>query len=330
MTRYVIRRILLIIPIVIGVVVVVFTINFFGEGSPAVTILGTSGNAEKIAELEHEMGFDRPYIVQLADYFWQIISKGSLGNSYIYKIPVWTLMKPRILPTSVVSFAGIILAVIIGIPMGILAATRQYSVFDYGGTLLAILLNAIPNYWLALMLMLFFGVQLRWLPISGYSTWMHYVLPVLSCGLGPITSTMRMTRSSMLEVIRQDYIRTAKSKGIANRAVIYRHALKNALIPVVTQLGMQLGVAMTGAIIVETIFQIPGLGTLMNTSIAQKDYIVVQGCVIICAVLITIANLLTDIAYAFIDPRIKAQYEGMSRDAKDKRAAKKTAGKGVA
>lgn len=316
MIKYVIKRLLLIIPILIGVVVVVFTINYFSSGSPVFTYLGSSATPEAIAELEHEWGLDRPYLVQLGDYFWQLISKGSLGTSYVYRTPVLDLILPKLKPTLIIGVVGTLVSVVIGLSLGILAATRQYSAFDYGSTFLAVLLNALPNFWVAMMLMLIFGLKLQILPISGLGTWKNYVLPIVAVSMSPVAVITRMTRSSMLEVIRQDYIRTARSKGIPEKRVIFHHALKNALIPVVTVIGLIMGASVTGTIIIETVFNIPGLGLLIKNSIGSSDYITVQGCVLVCAFIISLLTLITDIVYAFIDPRIKSQYENQSKYAR--------------
>jgi len=323
MVRYIIKRFLLIIPILVGVIIIVFTINHLSPGSAAISVLGSNATPETIAQLEHEWGLDRPYIVQLGDYFWTLISTGSFGKSYIFNVSVNSLVAPRILPTAIIGFISIGIAIVIGIPLGVVAATNRNKALDYIPTLSAIIAQAIPNFWLAFMLLLLFAVQLLILPVSGYATWKHYILPVLSCGLMPLASALRMTRSSVLEVIRQDYIRTAKSKGITNRKVLFRHALKNSLIPVITNLGADLGLAITGAIIIENVFAIPGLGVLMYKSINSKDYITLQAAVIVCALIVIAANLMADIAYAFVDPRIKALYEDMSRASGERRRARR-------
>jgi len=313
MSRYILRRILLIIPILIGVVVVIFTIGYFSKTSPAVVLLGSAATPENIAAKEHEMGLDRPYLVQLAEYFWNILSKRSLGTSYVYKTPVTSLIASSWPPTIKIGLISVVLTVLIGIPLGIISAIKQGTVFDYTSTVLSVVLYAVPNFWIAMLMVLLFSVRLKWLPIQGLATWKHYILPVVAVGIGPIAMLTRMTRSSMLEVIRQDYIRTARSKGIAESKVIIRHALKNALIPVVTLIGVLTGCSVTGSIIIETIFNIPGLGLLIYKSISNKDFITVQGCVLVCALFITLMNLLTEISYVFIDPRIKAQYENAGR-----------------
>jgi len=306
--RYVIKRLLTLIPIIIGVVIIVFTINFFTKGSPATVMLGAAATPENVAQVEAEMGLDRPYFVQLGDYLWNIITKFDLGTSYIWKRPVAEMIGERIGVTISLGLLGVAFSLVIGIPVGVFSATKQYSTFDYVATTLAVVLAAIPSFWLALMCILLFSVKLGWLPISGLTSWKHWVLPVFAIGAFPIAMITRMTRSSMLEVIRQDYIRTARAKGMPERRVIYGHALKNGIIPVTTAVGITAGLAMTGTIIVETIFNIPGVGTLMNSAITKYDYILTQGIVLVCALIICGTNLITDIAYAFLDPRIKAMY----------------------
>ncbi len=320
MWKYIVRRVLLMIPILIGVVVVIFTINYFSGNSPAVALLGSYATEENVAALNAELGLDRPYLVQIGEYLWNIITKFDFGDSYIYKIPVWSLIAQRFPVTAAIGLLGVVLSVVIGVPLGIIAAVKQYSAFDYLSTLLAIVLAALPNFWVALMLILLFSVNLGWLPISGLDSWKSWILPVLSVGIGPIAMITRMTRSSMLEVIRQDYIRTARAKGLPERKVIIHHVLKNGMIPVATVIGMMVGISMTGTIIVETIFNISGMGLLMYSAISTGDTITVQGCAIVCAFIVTTMNLLTDIAYAFIDPRIKAQYVNSGRKKRIKKA----------
>ena len=327
MLRYVIKRILTLIPIILGVVVIVFTINYFTTGSPAQVMLGAAATPENVAALEHELGLDRPYFVQLGNYLWKLVTQFDMGTSYIWKRPVTEMIFERIGVTLALGLLGVVFSLVIGIPIGVLSSTKQYSIFDYTATTFAVVLAAVPSFWLALMLILFFSVKLNWLPISGLGTWKHWVLPVISIGAFPVAMITRMTRSSMLEVIRQDYIRTARAKGLPERKVIYGHALQNGIIPVVTAVGITAGLAMTGTIIVETIFNIPGIGTLMNSAISKYDYILTQGIALVCALIICGTNLITDIAYAILDPRIKAMYiNGMKKRQaakRDRRRAEK-------
>ena len=320
MLKYIVRRLLLIIPVLLGAIIIIFTINYFSTTDPAMIKLGLSANDPVLlAEMRHEMGLDRPYIVQLGSYLWDLLH-GDLGDSYITASTVAEMIGSRIPNTLKLSIGAIILSVCLGIPLGLAAALHQNSVIDYLTSILAILLNAIPGFLIGVVLMQVFGVSLGWLPVSGAESWQSYILPIIAAGVGPISQNARMTRSSVLEVIRQDYVRTARSKGIAEGQVISRHVLKNALIPILTMVGNGLGAAMAGSILVELIFQIPGMGMLINTSINNKDFITVQGCVLVCAVVVALMNLLTDLAYAAVDPRIKAQYTAGSKDKKKKAA----------
>ncbi len=320
MLKYIVRRLLLIIPVLLGAIIIIFTINYFNTTDPAMVKLGISAQDEELLEqTRHEMGLDRPYIVQLGSYLWDLLH-GDLGDSYIYASTVAELIGGRIPNTLIISIGAIIISVCLGIPLGLAAALHQNSIVDYLTSILAILLNAIPGFLIGVVLMQVFGVTLGWLPVSGTDTWQGYILPIIAAGVGPISQNARMTRSSVLEVIRQDYVRTARSKGIAEGQVISRHVLKNALIPILTMVGNGLGAAMAGSILVEMIFQVPGMGTLINNSINNKDFITVQGCVLVCAVVVALMNLLTDLAYAAVDPRIKAQYTAGSKDKKKKAA----------
>lgn len=323
MGKYVLKRILMLIPVLIGVVIIIFTINYFSAISPAVIICGPNASEAELAAKEAELGIDQPYLTQIATYFWNLITKGSLGTSYIYRQPVWDMIALRLPITIKIGFLATVFSALIGIPLGILAAVKQNSIFDYISTIFSVVLSAIPAFFLCLILMLFFSVRLKWFPVQGIETWKGYVLPIISTGIMPIAMTTRMTRSSMLEVIRQDYVRTARAKGVPERTIIWKHTLKNALIPIITVVGMNLGMSMTGSVLSETIFNVPGLGLLMNSSISMRDFITTQGCVLICAFIISGMNLVTDLCYAFVDPRIKAQYRGAGRKAKKAKEAGK-------
>ncbi len=316
MLRYIIKRVLMLIPILLGVIIIVFTINYFTDGSPAIAILGGSATPENIAQVEHEWGLDRPYFVQLGEYLWNIVTKFDFGTSYVWERPVMEMIMERLGTTMLLGLLGVGVTVVIGIPLGLLAASKQYSVFDYASTTVAVVLASLPSFWLALMMILFFSVKLGVLPISGLGSPAHWILPVAAVGVFPLAIITRMTRSSMLDVIRQDYVRTARAKGLNERNVLYKHALPNAIIPVITAIGMTVGFAMTGTIIIETIFNIPGIGLLMSQAISSYDYNLTQGIVVVCALIISGCNLITDIIYAFIDPRIKAMYKGQRRSQK--------------
>lgn len=324
MFKYIVRRLLLIIPVLLGAIIIIFTINHFSTTNPAMIKLGLAANdPEKLSAMEHEMGLDRPYIVQLGDYLLDLCH-GDLGDSYVYGKTVSELIGGRVPNTLKISLGAIVISICLGIPLGLAAALHQNSAIDYGTSVFAILLNAIPGFLIAVVLMQLFAVKLGWLPVSGADSWKHLILPIISAGIGPVSQNARMTRSSVLEVIRQDYVRTARAKGIDEGTVISRHVLKNALIPILTMVGNGLGSAMAGSILVELIFNIPGMGTLISTSINSKDFITVQGCVVICAMVVSVMNLLTDLAYAAVDPRIKAQYTAGSKTRK-KNAEKEVA-----
>lgn len=326
MLKYIVRRLLLIIPVLLGAIIIIFTINYFSTTDPAMIKLGINAqNEEMLADMRHEMGLDRPYIVQLGDYLLNLC-KGDLGDSYIYSKTVAELIGSRIPNTLKISLGAILISICLGIPLGLAAALHQNSFIDYLTSILAILLTAIPGFLVAVVLVQFFAVKLGWFPVSGASNGIRsFILPTIAAGVGSLAQNARMTRSSVLEVIRQDYVRTARAKGISEGKVVTRHVLKNALIPILTMVGNGMGAAMAGSILVEMIFQIPGMGMLINNSINSKDFITVQGCVLVCAIVVCVMNLLTDLAYAAVDPRIKAQYTAGSKNKKKASAAKEVA-----
>lgn len=318
MIKYIVRRVLLMIPVILGVTFLVFALCRMAPGDPVKSLLGTSATEEKIAETRAELGLDKGFLTQFFLYIKGIVTKLDFGTSYSDKRPVADQLLSRFPLSMKLGFLSMGLAVLFGIPFGIISAVKQYSPLDYGVTVVSMFFASMPGFWLALMLMLIFALNLGWFPASGTSSPTWWVLPALASGLGPIASISRTTRSSMLEVIRQDYIRTARAKGVPERKIITGHALKNALIPVVTVVGLQLGSAMGGSMIVENIFTLPGLGTLLLNAINTRNYPVIQGCVLLISVSISVASLLVDILYAFIDPRIKAQYAGKKKDKKGK------------
>lgn len=309
MFRYIVKRLLLMIPVLIGVIFIVFTINRMTPGDPVQAMLGPSYTQEQYDITKERLGLDDPYFVQLFNYYKGIVTKFDLGTSYRTGRAVTTEIAKRFAPTIKLGLIGVLITVIIGVPAGIVSATRQYSLVDYGVTLTSMFFAAVPSFWLALMLMLVFSAKLGWLPASGIEGWKSWIMPCLAVGLQPVAVVARMTRSSMLEVIRQDYIRMARSKGVTERAVIWAHALKNALIPVITMIGVQIGQIIGGAVVVEAIFSIPGMGNLMMTAINNRDYPIVQGSVLVLSMSICLMNLLVDIVYGFVDPRIMAQYK---------------------
>ncbi len=307
MYKYILKRMLMMIPVVIGVSLLVFFVLKLTPGDPARVVAGAQADDAAVEQIREELGLNKPLVQQYLTYMAGLLH-GDMGVSYTTGKPVFGEILSRIPTTFTLAFSGVLVAVIIGIPLGILSATRQYSLLDNVCTVLALGGVAMPNFWLGLMLILVFSLKLGWLPSGGGDSWTGYILPAITLGVGATANFMRTTRSSMLEVIRQDYIRTVRAKGANNRIVVLGHALRNALIPVVTIVGLQIGTLLGGAVINETVFSLPGIGTLMITAINKKDEPIVMGCLITFAIAFSIVNLLVDILYAYIDPRIKAQY----------------------
>ncbi|MDD3074232.1 MAG: ABC transporter permease [Eubacteriales bacterium] len=308
MYKYVIKRLLLMVPVLLCAVFLVFAIMSMTPGDPGSLILGMTAKQEDIDQLNHEFGYDKPFLVRFADYVKNIIFHFDFGNSYRTRTPVFKEIAARFPTTFKLAVGSIILSSIVGVSLGILSAVKQYSFIDNLFTMVAMFFAAVPGFWLGLMLMLLFSLRLGWLPPSGIESWKHFVLPTLTLAIGGAAGLLRLTRSTMLETVRQDYIRTARSKGASERSVIWKHALKNALLPVITSLGMNFGASLGGAIIIETVFAMPGLGTHIVNSIRQKDIPVVLASTLLLATLFCVIMLIVDIVYAFLDPRIKAKY----------------------
>lgn len=308
MYKYVIKRLLMLIPVIIGVSFLVFFIMSLAPGDTARTILGEDAPMEAVKALNKELGLNDPVIVRYARYMGDLL-RGDLGDSYKSGRPVFEEVMSRFPDTLKLAFWGMVFAIVLSIPIGIISATRQYSLTDSISMIFALLGVATPNFWLGLILIIAFSLHLHWFPSGGSEGWRSLILPVITLGTGCMANITRTTRSSMLEVVRQDYIRTAKAKGVNGRAVIYRHALKNALIPVVTVIGLQFGSLLGGAVLTETVFSWPGIGTYLVNSIKAKDTPAVLGCVIIFSICFSIVNLGVDILYAYIDPRIKSKYK---------------------
>ena len=306
--KYILKRILLMIPVFMLVLFIVFTINYFSPGDPLTEILGDTATQEQVDAKRAELGLDDPYFVQLGRYVKNIVIDFDFGVSYRSGRPVIGEIIERAPTTFLLTLCSISFATVVGVTLGIISATKQYSFFDYIATFVSLVGASMPSFWLGLMLMLLFALKLGWLPSSGFAGPSYWVLPSIAISVIPISTITRTTRSSMLEVIRQDYMRTARSKGLSELTVITKHGLKNTLIPVITILGIQIGRTLGGAIVTESIFSIPGLGSLMVNSIKSKNYPSIQGCVLFCALCFCVINLVVDVLYAYIDPRIKAQY----------------------
>ncbi|KXZ40231.1 peptide/nickel transport system permease protein [Alkalithermobacter thermoalcaliphilus JW-YL-7 = DSM 7308] len=308
MYKYILRRLLMLIPVMLGVTFIVFSIMYMTPGDPAQMMLGESAPEAAVQALREEMGLNDPFLVQYGR-FVKNAAMGQFGRSYITKREVFSEILSRFPATLQLAVSGVLVAVIIGIPVGIISATKQYSLFDSVSMIAALLGVSMPNFWQGLMLILLFSVNLQMLPSGGYGSFEHFILPALTLGTSSAAIITRMTRSSMLEVIRQDYIRTARAKGVAENTVINKHALKNALIPIITVVGLQFGYLLGGAVLTETVFSWPGIGRLLVEAIRQKDTPMVQATVVFIAVTFSIVNLGVDILYSFVDPRIKSQYK---------------------
>ncbi len=308
MYRYFIKRLLLIVPILMGVSLIVYFIMSLTPGDPGTIILGTSAGKDAIDALNHALGYDRPFLERYAKYIFDLVIKLDLGKSYRSQIPVINLILARA-PISIrIAFNGMLCACIIGIPLGVLSAVKQYTIIDTLSTTTAMFFAAVPSFWLGMMLVYIFALKLGWLPSNGVDSWRNYILPMFAIGLPFAAYQLRFTRSSMLEAIRQDYVRTARAKGASERTVIWGHALKNALLPIITVTGINFGGLLGGAMITETVFSIPGLGMLLVSAIETKDIPVVMGNTLFLATFFCLIMVCVDLLYAIVDPRIRAKY----------------------
>ncbi len=308
MVNFILKRLAMMIPVLLGVTLVIFAIMYFTPGDPASIILGDMATQEDRDLFNEEHGLNGSFLEQYVIYMKNIILKGDLGTSYTTKLSVTEEILSRFPTTFKLAGLSVILASLIGIVCGIISATRQYSIFDNMATAASLIGVSLPNFWQGMMMVIIFSVGLKWFPPSGFSTPAHWILPAITIGTSAAANIMRMTRSSMLEVVRQDYIRTARSKGQTELIVIYVHALKNALIPIVTIIGLDFGRLLGGAVLTESIFSIAGIGKLMVDAIKVKNVPLVQGGVLFIAVVMCVVNLLVDILYAYIDPRIRVEY----------------------
>lgn len=309
MWKYILKRLLMMIPILLGVTFIIFILTYIAPGDPAVLALGEAASPEALDALREEMGLNDPLLIRYVNYVVDVFVHQELGVSLQTRRPVADEIFSRFPTTLMLAFYGTLFSIVMGIPLGILSATKQYSIFDNAATSIGLLGVSIPNFWLGLMLIILFSVNLGWLPPSGLGEPAAWIMPIIMLGTGSAAMVMRITRSSMLEVVRQDYIRTARAKGQRESVIIWRHALKNAMLPVVTAVGLDFGMLLGGAILTETIFALPGVGRYMLDSIRTRDLPIIQGGVLVLAFVFSFVNLVVDILYAFIDPRIKAQYK---------------------
>jgi peptide/nickel transport system permease protein len=306
--KYLIRRILLLIPILLGVTVIVFGIMFLTPGDAAILMLGENAPAQELEALRERLGLNEPAYVQYGMWLGRVV-RFDFGRSIRSGRPVTAEIGARVPATMELALLATLLSIVVGVPLGVLSATRPNTVIDHIATVAAFMGLAMPVFWQGLVMILLFAVVLGWLPPSGrLGGWEYYVLPTITLGTSAIAAVTRMTRATMLETLSQDYVRTARSKGVRERSITYRHALRNAMIPVVTVIGLQFGSLLAGAVITETIFSWPGIGRLAIDSIRAKDFPTVQGVVMVFALLYAFVNLVTDLLYAYLDPRLKARY----------------------
>ncbi len=302
--RYLLRRILLTIPVLLGVATLVFSLIHLVPGDPAQAMLGDGASATEVADLRTRLGLDRPLPEQYVR-FMRGLARGDLGTSFRTSQPVVAAIAERVPATVELALASMLVALLVALPLGILAAVRRATFVDFTAMTVALAGISIPNFWLGPMLAIVFAVQLGWLPVSGRGGWESLILPAISLGAALAAILARMTRASLLEELRELYVRAARARGVSRSGAVLGHALRNSLIPLVTILGLQFGAVLTGAVITETIFAWPGVGRLLIQSISFRDYPLVQGCILLIAVTYVSVNLLTDLVYGALDPRIR-------------------------
>jgi len=301
---YLLRRLWQSAVTLVGVSILVFVILRVIPGDPAKMLLPEGAPQSAVEELNRHLGLRRPIYVQYG-LFLRSVVRGDFGQSFQYRSPALTVVLERLPATVQLTLAAMALTVLFGVSIGIVAAVRQGTGYDYAGTALAVLGQSLPNFWLGIMLILLFGVTLRWLPTSGFQGWRYLVLPSVTLAAFPVALVARLTRSSMLEILGREFIRTGRAKGLAERAVVLRHALKNATIPVLTVIGLQIGTLLGGAVITESVFAWPGMGKLVVDAIFFRDFPVVQTILILSATVFVVINLVVDLLYVVVDPRIR-------------------------
>lgn len=304
LTKYVLYRLCGLVPLLLIVSILVFLLLNLAPGDPAVMVLGADATPESVAVMRSEMGLDQPLVKQYLSFIKNVLH-GNFGLSYQSGRPVTYELKRALPITITLSTIAIFFATLVGVLIGVISAVKQYSLTDFILRIVILAGVSVPTFWLGLMLMVIFTGYLGWLPSSGWGTWQEAILPCSTLSLFPLAVITRMTRSSMLEVIRQDYIRTAYSKGLSKLEVIVKHAMPNAMIPVINIIGLQFGGLLAGAVLVETVFAIPGLGQLTITAVFARDYPTIRATVILAATMFTVINLLVDVFCAFLNPRIK-------------------------
>jgi ABC-type dipeptide/oligopeptide/nickel transport system permease component len=304
MTRYLARRLLLTIPVLLGVATLVFALIHLVPGDPAQTMLGESASPDEVADLRTTLGLDKPLLAQYRD-FLSGVARGDLGTSFRYGTPVTREIRQRVPDTAVLAVCAMAVAVVFALPLGIIAAMYRGRFTDHAAMTIALAGISMPNFWLGPLLAILFAVNLGWLPVAGSGTVAHLVLPSVTLGVALAAILARMTRASLLEELRELYVLAARARGLSRVRAILRHAFRNSLIPIVTIIGLQFGAVLTGTIITETIFAWPGVGRLLIQAINNRDYPLVQGCILFISVTYVAMNLITDLTYGFLDPRIR-------------------------
>ena len=307
MIKYILKRLLALIPVILGVIFIIQFILYISPNDPAVVILGNAYTPEGAEQVRESLGLNDPFIVQFARYVLDLL-RGDFGNSYVTGEPVAVQLAARFPNTLILVVVSMTLCTILSLPIGIQSAVKPNSWFSNITAALGMVGIALPTFWLGLMLILLFAVHLEWLPATGSVSLTGMILPAITLSASFMAGTMRTTRSSMLDCLNQDYIRTAKAKGVSHHDVIDKHALQNALLPIITVVGVNVGTQMGGSVLTETVFSYPGLGIMLTNGIKQTDTPTILGCLVVMAICIGICNLLVDIIFAFVDPRIKSQY----------------------
>jgi peptide/nickel transport system permease protein/oligopeptide transport system permease protein len=301
---YLARRVLSLVPVVVVVISIVFFAMRVAPGDPAEAMLGLYASPSAVADLRKELGLDRPLVVQYMR-FWSGLVRGNLGESFRTSLPVTGELTRAFSPTLLLASSSMALGLCAGLPAGVLSALRPNTGLDHLVRFLSVVGVSLPVFWLGLLLMMLFSLKLGWLPPAGYGSWQFLIMPAVALAANLLAYVARLTRTEMLETLRQEFVRTARAKGLNERRVIYRHTLRNAALPTVTAVGLRFGALLGGAVLVESVFAWPGLGTLLVTAISARDYPIVQGGVILIAVVFILLNLFVDLLYAFLDPRIR-------------------------
>lgn len=313
MKRYILRRLLIMIPTIFIVSVLIYSIMELTPGDPAIQILGDTASEEELAEMREYLGLDQPYIVRLGQFLKQLYIDRDLGESWVYRTNITDELANRMPRTFAICVYSVLVSALIGIPLGVMAAVHQNGIADKIILVFSSVMMCMPGFCIALLLLVTFSLRLGWFPSFGIGSFKHYILPCFTIMITSFAGIARQMRSSMLEVIRSDFVTAARAQGFSKNSVNYRHALPNALIPIVTIMGTHFAGGLGGTMILETVFSIPGVGSYVQGGITNRDRPVVTGCVVFLAILFCVIMLCIDIAYAAVDPRIRAQYEERSK-----------------